>query len=193
MHKKTMKQTLAIACLAAGIIWLSSCGNNTTDNKQDSVDSARALNDSTPHTNTNASDFLTKAASGGMLEVEAGQLAQQKAQSQRVKDFGMMMVRDHTKSNEELKAIAAQKGIAIPQTLSDDHQKHLDELKKQNGKDFDKAYMDLMENDHKGDVDEFTDASEKVTDPAIKGFAKKNVPVLQMHLDSAKAVKESIK
>lgn len=191
-HIKTMKTTFFVTCCVAAILFTQACGNNA-NNKQDSVDSARAQNDSTPHTNTDASDFLTKAASGGLLEVQAGQLAQQKAASQRVKDFGLMMIRDHTKSNDELKAIAAQKGIAIPQTLSNDHQKHLDELKKQNGKDFDKAYMGLMESDHKGDIDEFTDASEKVDDLAIKGFAKKNIPLLQMHLDSVKAVKESLK
>ncbi len=186
-----MKNTVFIACCAAIILFTQACGNS--NNKQDSVDSARAQNENAPHTNTNASDFLTKAASGGMLEVQLGQMAQQKAASQRVKDFGFMMIRDHTKGNTELKAIAAQKGIVIPQTLSNDHQKHVDELSKQNGKDFDKAYMNLMESDHKGDIDEFTDASEKVDDLTIKGFAKKNIPMLQMHLDSVKAVKESLK
>lgn len=187
-----MKQTFCIACLAAVVLLTQACGNGN-NNKQDSVDSARAQNDSTPHTNTDASDFLTKAASGGMLEVQLGQLAQKNAASQRVKDFGMMMVRDHTKGNDELKTIAQQKGIAIPQSLSNEAQKHYDELSKKSGKDFDKDYMDLMESDHKDDIDEFTDASKKLQDLAVKGFATQTIPMLQMHLDSVKAVKESLK
>lgn len=190
--KLAMKRTPFIICLAALVMLSQACGNNA-NKKQDSVDSTRAVNDSMPQTTTDASDFLTKAASGGLLEVQAGQLAQQKAASQRVKDFGLMMIRDHTKGNEELKALASQKGIAVPQTLSNDHQKHLDELSKQNGKDFDKAYMGLMQSDHKGDIDEYTDASEKLTDLAVKAFAKNTIPMLQMHLDSVKAIKESIK
>ncbi len=186
-----MKQTLSIACLAALVLLTQACGNG--NNKQDSVDSARAQNDSMQHTNTNASDFLSKAAAGGMLEVQLGQLAQQKAASQRVKDFGLMMVRDHTKGNDELKALATHQGIAIPQTISNEGQKHLDELGKKNGKDFDKDYMDLMESDHKEDIEEFTDASKKVDDLAVKNFATQTVPMLQMHLDSVKAVKESLK
>ena len=180
-------------CLAATILLVQACGNNANNNKEDSVDSARAMNDSMPHTNTNVSDFLTKAASGGMLEVQLGQMAQQKGVSQRVKDFGLMMIHDHSKGNDELKALAAQKGITIPQTLSDDHQKHVDELSKQQGNDFDKAYIDLMESDHKEDIEEYTDASEKLGDPAIKAFAKNTIPMLLMHLDSVKAVKETLK
>ena len=187
-----MKQILCIASLAAVVLLTQACGGNS-NNKQDSVDSARAQNDSTPHTNTDASDFLTKAASGGMLEVQLGQLAQQKAASQRVKDFGLMMVRDHTKGNDELKTIAQQKGITIPQSLSNDAQKHYDELSKKSGKEFDKDYMGLMESDHKEDIEEFTDASKKLQDLAVKGFATQNIPMLQMHLDSVKAIKEVLK
>ncbi len=183
-----------MVCLAAFVVLMQACGGNSLNSKkEDSVDSARAQNESMPHTNTNASDFLTKAASGGMLEVQAGQMAQQRGVNQRVKDFGLMMIHDHTKGNEELKALAAGKGITIPQTLSNDHQKHLDELSKQKGNDFDKAYIDLMESDHKGDIEEYTDASEKITDPAVKLFAKNTLPMLLMHLDSVKAVKESLK
>src|SRR5580698_5902994 len=39
--------------------------------------------------------FYRDAAEGGMAEVAMGNLAQQKAQSARVKDFGAQMVRDH--------------------------------------------------------------------------------------------------
>src|SRR4028118_2065605 len=44
----------------------------------------------------NDTKFMMKAASGGMMEVELGQMAQQKAKNQKVKEFGAMMVRDHT-------------------------------------------------------------------------------------------------
>ncbi len=188
-----MKKIFAISLFFTCTVSLIACGGNTSDNKEDSVDSARSQNDTMPAVDKKASDFLTKAASGGILEVQLGQMAQQNGIDPRVKDFGLMMIRDHTKGNDELKALAAQKGITVPQTLSDDHQKHLDELGKQEGKDFDKAYIDMMQSDHKGDIEEYTDASEKIDDADIKGFAKKTIPMLQMHLDSVKAIKASMK
>jgi len=128
-----------------------------------------------------------------MMEVQLGKLAQEKAQSKSVKDFGTMMVEDHTKANDELKTLAAQKNITLPATLSDKNQKHVDDLNSKTGKDFDKAYMDLMVDDHKEDVDKFKDASQNVPDSTIKGFAAKTLPVLQKHLDAAQAIHKNLK
>jgi putative membrane protein len=139
------------------------------------------------------SDFATEAASGGMMEVQLGQMAQQKAQNQRVKDFGKMMVQDHSQANDELKAIAAKENIALPDSMSDDKKKHVNDLSSKTGKDFDKAYMDMMVDDHKEDIDKFKDAAQNVPDSAVKAFATKAVPVLQKHLDSAQAIQQSLK
>src|SRR6476661_3715845 len=53
--------------------------------------------------------FMRGAATGGMEEVELGKLAAQKASSPDVKSFGQHMVDDHSKANDQLKALAAQK------------------------------------------------------------------------------------
>src|SRR4051812_40618717 len=58
-------------------------------------------------------DFANKAAAGGMMEVEAGKLALQNGMSQRVKNFGGMMVTDHSLANEELKSLAAAGSITL--------------------------------------------------------------------------------
>ncbi len=133
-------------------------------------------------------DFMMKAASGGMMEVQLGQVAQDKAKSQRVKDFGSMLVADHTQANDELKSIASSKGIMIPAALMPAHQKHVDMLKMKSGADFDKAYMNMMLEDHKKDIADFKKASQSSTDADIKNFASKTLPVLQKHLDSAQAI-----
>jgi len=71
---------------------------------------------------------------------------------------------------------------------------HVDDLSKKTGKDFDKAYMDMMVDDHKEDVDKFKNAAaQDVKDTAVKAFAAKSVPILQKHLDSAQAIQQSIK
>jgi putative membrane protein len=175
------------------IALLATACNSSSDNKQDSVDSTRNKNDSVVSVNDNENDFATEAASGGLLEVKLGQLAQQNAQSQRVKDFGMMMIRDHTKGNAELKALAAQKSISLPAQLADKHQKHYDELAKKTGKDFDKDYIDFMQSDHKEDIDDYTKAAKNVKDPEIKAYAASHIPTLQMHLDSVNAIKDALK
>lgn len=182
---------------------ITSCGNG--NGRTDSVDSAKNMNDSmannssangadTSHAMAAApvdkddADFAVKAANGGMAEVTLGQLAQSNAASQRVKDFGAMMVKDHTDAGDKLKALAQQKNITLPATLGDKEQKMVNDLQKKTGKDFDKAYMNMMLDDHKDDIKEFTKASTNCKDADLKGFATNTLPVLQKHLDSVKAI-----
>ena len=132
---------------------------------------------------------MAEAATGGMMEVELGNLAQQKAQSQRVKDFGKMMVDDHTKANNDLKGIASRKNIDVPAMVTDNQKKDMDKLSKKNGADFDKAYVDMMVNDHKKDIAAFKKASGDVGDNDVKNFATTTLPTLQKHLDSIQAIK----
>ena len=138
--------------------------------------------------NKESADFVTKAASGGMLEVQLGQLAQQNAKSQRVKDFGNMMVTDHSKANEELKSLAASNNITISPTLLPPHQQHIAMMRQMKGTDFDKQYMYMMVNDHKEDIDEFKNEANNTNNDVFKYFASKTLPTLQKHLDSAQVI-----
>jgi putative membrane protein len=132
--------------------------------------------------------FVMEAASGGMMEVELGRLAEQNASDPRVKNFGTMMVRDHSNANTELKALASAKSTMLTDSLMAKHKMHMDNLRKKTGKDFDKAYMSMMVQDHMEDVSKFQMAANKSMDADLKAFANKTLPVLRVHLDSAKAI-----
>lgn len=135
--------------------------------------------------------FATEAASGGMMEVQLGQIAQ-KSQDMEVKKFGAMMVADHNKANNELKSIAAGKNITLPDSMSNEDQRMVDELSKKSGKDFDKAYLDMMVNDHNEDIAAFRKEADQGSDQGVKLFASNTLPVLQKHLDASKAAQKLV-
>ena len=137
--------------------------------------------------------FAVAAADGGILEVQLGQLAQTNAASATVKQFGQTMVDDHTKANEELKALAGTKNISLPAALSDKNQKAYDDLAKKTGADFDKAYSTFMVDDHKEDIEEFKKEAEKGNDPEIKTWASGKVATLEHHLEMAKRAEDESK
>ncbi|WPU95716.1 DUF4142 domain-containing protein [Mucilaginibacter sabulilitoris] len=137
--------------------------------------------------------FAVAAANGGIAEVELGTLAQQKAVNQKVKDFGGMMVSDHSKANEEMKALAKSKGITLPTKIDSDEQKVKDNLSSKSGADFDKAYVDNMIEDHKNDIKEFEDATKNLKDPDLKAFAVKTLPTLKMHLEAIQKIHDTMK
>ena len=134
------------------------------------------------------STFLKKAAQGGLAEVELGQLATQKASSEEVKKFGQRMVDDHTKANEQLKQVAAEKKMDLPQTLDAKDKATKARLEKLSGEQFDKAYMRDMVKDHRKDVAEFEHESKMAKDPAIKSFAEQTLPTLREHLKEAEKI-----
>lgn len=137
---------------------------------------------------TSDRQFMDKAAQGGMAEVELGQLAQQNGQSQAVKDFGQRMVTDHSKANEQLKQLAAQKGVSLPATVDAKDKAIENKLSKLQGAAFDKAYMKDMVADHKQDVAEFKKASMTAKDPDLKSWAGQTLPTLESHLQEAEKV-----
>ena len=115
--------------------------------------------------------FVENAAIGGMYEVELGNVAQQKATNEQVKQFGARMVTDHTKANDELKQVASAKGIELPAKLDKKHQQEIDKLQKLSGATFDRDYMRNMVSDHKHDIADFEKEAKSGKDSDVKNFA----------------------
>src|SRR5690349_3627449 len=88
--------------------------------------------------------FIKEAATGGLMEVELGKLAAEKASSAEVKQFGQRMVDDHGKANQQLSTIAQQKNVQVPTELTGKAKSDYDRLSKLSGEQFDRAYMQLM-------------------------------------------------
>ena len=135
-------------------------------------------------------EFLTKAAAGGLYEVEAGQLAQSKGRGSNVQTFGAMLIKDHGAANEELKALAASKGVTLPASLPADKKKRLDKIA--SAKDFDKEFVDEVGlDDHKKDIALFEKASNDADDAEVKAFAAKTLPTLRAHREHAEGLKKA--
>ncbi len=178
-----MKKVMLNGILAVTFcFWMTACDSPNTA-KEDSTEMAEEQNEEklTSDDAEDNADFMVKAASGGMLEVELGRMALQKASSPKVKQFAQQMIDDHTKANEELKALAAKKNITLPTTPGDEAQEHINDLAKYSGAEFDKEYLELMHKDHQEDLDLFKEAAEEAEDADVKAFAAKTLPVLENH------------
>ncbi|WP_215231968.1 DUF4142 domain-containing protein [Dyadobacter linearis] len=130
-------------------------------------------------------EFVIAAADGGMLEVKLGELASQRATSAKCKDYGKMMVTDHTKVNEELKALARKKQLTVPAKLSTAKQQQYDSLAAQTGEKFDMLYMNMMIASHEEAIGVFQTESNKGQDPDLKKWADSKIPALKHHLEMA--------
>ncbi|MBV8843173.1 MAG: DUF4142 domain-containing protein [Bryobacterales bacterium] len=129
--------------------------------------------------------FVQHASEGGMAEVQLGQLAQQKGTNPAVKNFGARMVMDHSKGNDQLKAIATQKGLATATAVNSKDQALYNKLNSESGSQFDMDYINAMIADHKEDIAEFEKEANSGQDPDVKKFAMDTLPTLREHLKMA--------
>lgn len=134
------------------------------------------------------SSFFKHAAEGGIAEVDAGNLAQQKASGQNVKDFGAMMVKDHSAANEKLQSIATAKGITLPTSASVGQMAAKAKLDVLTGSAFDTSYIKGQVRAHEQTIGLFRKEITSGQDADAKAFAKDTLPTVKSHLKAIKAI-----
>lgn len=129
--------------------------------------------------------FADAAGASDAYEVAAGRLAQTKAGSQALKDFGGMMVTAHTDSTAKLKAAGAKATPAIAPNarLSDEQAANLKTLQDATGADFDTAYKAQQVTAHQKTLAAVQDYAANGTVPELKAFAAEIAPIVQEHLN----------
>jgi len=125
--------------------------------------------------------FMKSVAGGNMFEIQLSQLAQQKSQDEKVKQFAQKMVQDHTKAGEELKQLAQSKGVQLPQQLPEMKQEELQIFQTLSGAEFDQAYKSCMKVGHAKNVAAFEEKSKHAKDAELKAWTAKTLPTLQQH------------
>jgi putative membrane protein len=182
------RNKLAMLAVTVAVLSPASFAQSASESSKESKGSA----DSKSKLPSGEERFMKEAASGGLMEVELGKVAAEKGSHQRVKDFGKRMQADHSKANEQLKKIAAKKGVDLPTQPSGEHKSTMDNLVKLSGAEFDREYMDAMVDDHKEDIEKFQTQADKGKDPDVKKFASDSLPVLKKHLELAQSTQKQV-
>jgi putative membrane protein len=134
-------------------------------------------------------EFVSKALQGGDIEVQLGQLAQQKSQSQDVKQFGQKMVQDHSQMGDKwFKPLAKQLGVSEPKGPSKKDKKLIAKLEGLSGNDFDTEYIKAMVKDHQDDLKDFQSETQMAQDPNVKQVAQQGQNVISQHLQMIEQV-----
>lgn len=138
-------------------------------------------------------DFLVKAAEINLKEIQLGQLAQQRGGSDHVRELGRMMEQAHSNAQSDLMALAQNKAIVIPTTLTENGRDAYDKLNNESAEDFDLEYADMMVKGHKDAIDKFEKASTDAGDADIRNWASNSLPELRTHLQHSEQCQEQCK
>jgi putative membrane protein len=136
--------------------------------------------------------FLMKAAQSQQGEIELGTMAVERAANDQVKQFGQRMIDEHTKANQQVKQLAKQEGVELPQGMTAIQKEKAQKFSKLSGKEFDKAYIDYMTKDHRHDVTEFEHSAREIQDTDVRQWAQQTLPKLKNHLEAAQTIASNI-
>ena len=184
-----MRAFLPLTAVAA--LALVGCDSTPDQSAEEEAAATTAVDTSTGApdmaTPANAQAFVDAAAASDLFEVESSKLAQTMAKDGAVKDFAAMMVKDHTKSSEDLKAAAAKASPppSVAPKLTAAQQADLDALKGAGG-NFDRLYAQKQVAGHEQALAMLRGYADGGDSAPLKDFAGKAVPVVSGHLDAAR-------
>ncbi len=131
--------------------------------------------------------FVAKVSQGGMFEVQAGKIADQKGSTPDIRDFGAMEAHDHTPVGDKLKAVAGREGISFAADLNPEFEGKLAHLKSLSGPAFDAAYMDQMSAIHAADGAAFAMEAKEGGGGDFRAFAAETHVIVQRHIGAIHA------
>jgi putative membrane protein len=132
--------------------------------------------------------FVTDAAMTDMTEIQEGRLAQDEAATPAYKDFGKMLVDDHTKSSQKLKTAASKSGATVPADLDAAHKKKVSEMQALSGAKFENKFKSEQVSGHQKAIKMYEDYAQKGDNADLKKFAQETLPTLNTHLQHAQAL-----
>lgn len=143
----------------------------------------KAAGDAAPMMTMDRETFVRMVGSSNEFEIRSSELAKQSAGDAGIKEAADMIIKDHRKAGEKLRATLESKGSPPPPTeLAPKHQKMVDQLQAAKGPDFDTLYLDMQAQAHMEAIGLFRTYAGTGEDQALVGFAKETLPSLETHL-----------
>ena len=190
-------KSVPMLALASGLaLATTACG------KTDSADAGPTATDTTAATDTgtpagtgtathdHAAQFLTDVIQTNNAEIKFGQAAQEMASVQGVRDFGKMLVADHTKANDQAKQLAMALNVPVPDGTTPQADSELKMATGMSGAAFDKDFLADMVKGHQQAIDKFQQEAGS-SDPAqVTDFAQQTLPTLKKHLATAQSLQK---
>ncbi len=196
---RTVKILSGNLMAVASLLLMASCNNEATDSvsKADSINRAeRRAADSINQAkipDENVSKFLVRASNSSMTEVMMSQIALDRGTNKAVKDISKTLIDDHKALHDQVKSLAMQRNITLPDSISTDSREEYDDLLKKRGGDFDKEYVSEMIDEHEDGIKSMEDIVNNTNDAGIRTFAENSLVKMRTHLQTLKNIKDGMK
>ena len=183
MKPALIKTTMSF--MAVSFLAFTSCKENTRIAKEDSKEVAEEKNDKKFDSKATEKDaqFVVDNVTSNYAEIKLARLAQKKSTDPKIKELAQMLEQDHVALLNELKGLAARKGISVPTEATDDAVEKYEDLNKKDAKDFDGEWTETLMDKHEKSIKKFEGYANDATDEDLKTLINSALPKLRKHHD----------
>jgi putative membrane protein len=188
--------TFGIFFITCILLEVAACNQINKLSKEDkSKDNAVVLNETRFDDTTKASDanFLVETAWINYHAIAIGQLGTDKSKSPEILTLAKMLSEEHYVASQELKKIADSKNINLPVSAENNEDEGINKLVKQKSISFDKAFIDVVIQQHQDAIGKFESADSTIKDTEIKDYIAIVLPALKIHLQQALQLQKIIR
>ena len=186
-------RSLRIGALALTLTAGVACQRNP-QNVQASREEKAAADNPNPDQLLKPADraFMKTAEDSDIQMRDLGRVMMQKSQNSDVRDYAKMLADDHDKDLKNVVNLLEDKGIHQPKNMVQVNNKALTELNNLSGPALDKRFMEMMVEDHKKDIAEYTKEEQSGEDPQVRDYAARTLTTLDKHLKKAEDVEAKL-
>jgi putative membrane protein len=186
MEKRILSKTLGVKTVIVYLFFafltvIAGCKDDDNNN-----------NNSNDNLNSTDRDFIAKVTEANKAEIDAGQTAASKGNMASVRSFGQQMVTDHSAAKLSLDSLANSLSVSLSDSLSAEHQALKQALTAASGYAFDTLYIGSQVRDHQKVLGIFDNEISNGKHDAVKGWATRFRPKIQMHLQEADSIRNTL-
>jgi putative membrane protein len=188
-QEPVMKELFAVASVCALLISVPAWAQTAGTRSPEPPTAAQPVASGASVLSEQDQTFVKEAGAGNLAEANLGKLAERKAATPAVREFGRWMYTDHDLvANNWLKTIMATQAQPFEPTLTAEQQQIQRKLEGVSGNQFDREYIQNQVADHEKTIPVFEKEAGAGQNPMIKSFAENMIPVLRQHLAEARAL-----
>jgi putative membrane protein len=129
--------------------------------------------------------FMAQASQINLTEIALGRYMEAHATITAARNLGARYARDHTTAQANLRALASRLHVTVPKAPGAKDVAMEDEVEAQKGRQMDVAFVSSSVSGHKAAIAIFKKEESAGSNPAVKAYAAKYLPMLQTHLRMA--------
>jgi putative membrane protein len=133
-------------------------------------------------------EFIRDVAADNYMQIQLGELARDKAKSREVRQFAERIVSDHTRLQNQWNSMTSRNGMPMKPGMGRRHREKVEQLGKANGKNFDRAFMTLMIQQHQDEVSYWQKEGRASRSAQVRELVNSGLPTLEEHLAQAKQI-----